>query len=471
MTGRVFTKLFFSFLLVISISTAALDFTVRRFMDHALPGQIHVVRRDLLLASLFAMAIAIALSAWLAQRAASRLKRIVTFAGRIAAGDLSARIEEGNLDEISEVAHALDATAARLQDSFTMLEARQRELAALLDSMQEAVIAVDSAGRIAWSNSIMQRIAPAAARQGQALVHAVRDPEVLACVEAALSRGEIKSGKATSVAPGRTFDINAAPTPDGGVVAVLHDVTEISRAEQMRRDFIANVSHELRTPLTSISGYVETLLESDYKFPGPTREFLGIILKNATRMNRLTEDLLALARVESGDYKVQSRPIPASTLVRGAIRSLAGMVMDLDLRIEPAAATDSLVLADEDALTQVFGNLIENAVKYGKEGKRILVGARDTEGFVEFYVQDFGPGIASEHIARIFERFYRIDKARSRESGGTGLGLAIAKHIVLAHGGTIRVESELGSGATFFFTLPLATAAQTSATEPVPHIS
>lgn len=473
MTGRVFTKLFFSFLLVISISTAALDFTVRRFMDHSLPGQIHIVRRDLLLASLFAMAIAIALSAWLAQRAASRLNRIVAFAGRIATGDLSARIEEGNLDEISEVAHALDATAARLQDSFTTLEARQRELAALLDSMQEAVVAVDSAGRIAWSNSIMQRIAPLAARQGQALVHAVRDPEVLACVEAALARGEIKSGKATSVAPGRTFDINAAPTPDGGVVAVLHDVTEISRAEQMRRDFIANVSHELRTPLTSISGYVETLLESDYKFPGPTREFLGIILKNATRMNRLTEDLLALARVESGDYRVRSRPIPASALVRGAIRALAGMVMDLDLRIEPAAAPDSLVLADEDALTQVFGNLIENAVKYGKKGKRIVVGARDEGDFVEFYVQDFGPGIPSEHLGRIFERFYRIDKARSRESGGTGLGLAIAKHIVLAHGGAIRVESELGSGATFFFTLPVAPAQELSSidTTQVPRIS
>jgi two-component system phosphate regulon sensor histidine kinase PhoR len=466
MTGRVFTKLFFSFLLVISISTAALDFTVRRFMDHSLPGQIYIVRRDLLLASLFAMAIAIALSAWLAHRAASRLNRIVAFAGRIAAGDLSARVEEGNLDEISEVAHALDATAARLQDSFTTLESRQRELAALLDSMQEAVIAIDSAGRIAWSNSVMQRIAPAAARPGQALVHAVRDPEVLACVEAALARGEIKSGKATSVAPGRTFDINAAPTPDGGVVAVLHDVTEISRAEQMRRDFIANVSHELRTPLTSISGYVETLLESNYKFPGPTREFLGIILKNATRMNRLTEDLLALARVESGDYRVQSRPIPASTLVRGAIRALAGMVMDLDLQIEPAAAPDTLVLADEDALTQVFGNLIENAVKYGKEGKRIVVGARDKDGFVEFYVQDFGPGIPSEHIGRIFERFYRIDKARSRESGGTGLGLAIAKHIVLAHGGAIRVESELGSGATFLFTLPLAPAG--AAVTPLP---
>ncbi|MGC2163931.1 MAG: ATP-binding protein [Silvibacterium sp.] len=458
MTGRVFTKLFFSFVLVLAISTAALDFALRRFMEHSLPGEIHLLRRDLLLASLFAMAIAIVVSAIIAQRAAARLNRIVAFAHRIAAGDFSARIEEGSLDEISDVAHALDATAARLESSFRALESRQRELAALLDSMQEAVIAVDAGGRIAWSNTVMQHIAPAAERQGQALVHAVRDPEVLACVEAALSRSEVRSGKATSVTPGRIFDVNAAPTPGGGAVAVLHDVTDIARAEQMRRDFIANVSHELRTPLTSISGYVETLLESRYDLPGPTREFLAIILKNATRMNRLTEDLLALASVESGDYKVKTRPVAASALVRDALHALAGMVIDLDIKLDSADTTSSVVLADEDALTQVFGNLIENAVKYGKGGKQVIIGARDSEGCVEFFVQDFGPGIPSEHLGRIFERFYRVDKARSRESGGTGLGLAIAKHIILAHKGTIRVESELGSGATFLFTLPLAPA-------------
>lgn len=463
MTGRVFTKLFFSFVLVLSIGTAALDFTLRRFMDHSLPGEIHILRRELLLASLFAMALAIVLSAFLAHRAAARLERIVTFAHRIAAGDLSARVEEGNLDEISDVAHALDATATRLEASFRDLESRQRELAALLDSMQEGVVAVDASGRIAWSNAVMHRIAPGAARQGQALVQALRDPEVLACVEAALTGGQPSSGKAISIAPARIYDVNAAPTPGGGAVAVLHDVTEIARAEQMRRDFIANVSHELRTPLTSISGYVETLLESQYNLPGPTREFLGIILKNATRMNRLTEDLLALASVESGDYKVKSRPVPASALVRDAIHAVAGMVIDRDVRIEAAQSTNALVLADEDALTQVFGNLIENAVKYGGNGARVLVGARDCDSCVEFFVQDFGPGIASEHLPRIFERFYRIDKARSRESGGTGLGLAIAKHIVLAHAGTIRVESELGAGATFLFTLPLAqTTPQTS---------
>jgi two-component system phosphate regulon sensor histidine kinase PhoR len=173
-------------------------------------------------------------------------------------------------------------------------------------------------------------------------------------------------------------------------------------------------------------------------------------------MNRLTEDLLALASVESGDYKLRLHPMRASALVSDAIDSLSGMVFESEVTLEAGETTDELVLADGDALNQVFGNLIENAMKYGKSGKRVVVGARPLEGSVEFFVQDFGPGIAFEHLDRIFERFYRVDKARSRESGGTGLGLAIAKHVILAHGGTIRAESELGAGATFLFTLPNA---------------
>jgi two-component system phosphate regulon sensor histidine kinase PhoR len=418
----------------------------------------HLLRRDLLLASLLSVLLATLLAAFLAHRAARRLERIVVFANKIAAGDLSARMQEGDLDEISGVAHALDSTASRLEESFHALDSKQRELAALLDSMQEAVVAVNAAGQVSWSNSVMQRISPMVVREGRALVQSIRDPDVLACVEGALKTRELHSSKAMSVAPGRIFEVNAAPTPGGGAVAVLHDVTDVERAEKTRRDFIANVSHELRTPLTSISGYVETLLETVVDVPDQAKEFLGIILKNATRMNRLTEDLLALASVESGDYKLRKQPVAASALVEDAIESLAGMVVDSDVTLEAGEMTSAMVLVDVDALTQVFGNLIENAMKYGKSGKRVRVGAREAETAVEFFVQDFGPGIPSEHLGRIFERFYRVDKARSRDSGGTGLGLAIAKHIVIAHGGAIRAESELGSGATFLFTLPYSAA-------------
>jgi two-component system phosphate regulon sensor histidine kinase PhoR len=312
----------------------------------------------------------------------------------------------------------------------------------------------------------MQRIAGTQIRPGRGLVHSVRDPELLACVRGALEKREVRFGRASSLSPGRVFEINAAPLPSGGALAVLHDVTRIEAAERSRRDFIANVSHELRTPLTSIQGYVETLLEDPNPNPETTHEFLGVIYKNASRMNRLTEDLLALASVESPDYKLAQQPVRANALVQDAIESLGGLVVDSGVEIESSEAPSALVMADPDAMNQVFGNLIENALKYGKGGKRIRVGARLLEHEVEFGVQDFGPGIASEHLDRIFERFYRIDKARSRESGGTGLGLAIVKHIVLAHGGRIWAESELGRGAAFRFTLPLALAAQPTAADP-----
>jgi two-component system phosphate regulon sensor histidine kinase PhoR len=418
-----------------------------------IPAPVHVLLRGILMASLLSLVLATLLAAWLARRAAKRLARIVVFANRIASGDLSARVEEGNLDEISAVAHALDVTASRLEHSFHELESSRSELTALLDSMQEAVIAINAQGQVSWCNAVMQRIALSPVQEGRALVHSIRDPEVLSSVAAALTQRQASRRRAISVAPGKVFEVNAAPMPGGGAVAVLHDVSEKERSETTRRDFVANVSHELRTPLTCITGYVETLLD-DLSLKHQAREFLQIILKNASRMNRLTEDLLALASVESGDYKLRLQKIKASTLVEEAVGSLAGLVMDSGVTLEIGEVADEPVMADLDALSQVFGNLVENAMKYGKAGGRVAVGVRRQDTMMEFYVQDSGPGIAYEHLPRIFERFYRVDKARSRESGGTGLGLAIAKHIVQAHGGDIRCESELGFGATFLFRLP-----------------
>jgi two-component system phosphate regulon sensor histidine kinase PhoR len=233
---------------------------------------------------------------------------------------------------------------------------------------------------------------------------------------------------------------------------VLHDLTEAESIERTRRDFIANVSHELRTPLTSIQGYAETLLDG-VNSDETLRDFLEIIRKNAQRMARLTEDLLILARVESGDKKLQLRPVSAAELLRDASDYFFDHRADSGMTLEVVNEALKMVSADRDAVFQVFSNLIDNASKYASQGGRILIGAHDVEGFVQFYVRDFGPGIASEHLPRLFERFYRVDKARSRESGGTGLGLAIAKHIMLAHGGSITAESELNHGCTFVFSL------------------
>lgn len=445
MTGRVFGKFFIAFVLATLVGMAAL-------------GGMGVAVAKILLAGLLSLAVAALLAALGARYAARCLEPIRDFAERLASGGLSARIGENHLlqnppEEISATAGALDGAARRMQQSFAALEASRSQLTTLLDSMQEAVVAIDTHGQVTWCNTVMRRIAATPVQEGRALVHSIRDPEILSAVESALGRREVCRSRATAVAPGKVFEVNAAPMPDGGAVVVLHDVSEIERSEATRRDFVANVSHELRTPLTCVTGYVETLLD-DENLSRQAREFLQIILKNSLRMTRLTEDLLALASVESGDYKLRLQPKLASELVDDAVGSLDGLVSDSEMVLETGESAQGSVMADTDALQQVFGNLVENARKYGKSGGRILVGSRNREAFIEFYVQDFGSGIAYEHVGRIFERFYRVDKARSRESGGTGLGLAIAKHIVLAHGGDIRCESELGHGATFLFRLP-----------------
>ncbi len=471
MTRKVFYKLLGLFSVLLVFHAIVMEIFFHQIVETAAVGSLHVLGREALLSGVAALFVALPLAAWFSLSISRRLRRMVKFAHRIAEGDLDARLEDGYRDEISAMAEALNSTAARLEHSFTELESRRRELAALLDSMQEAVVAITREGSVSWSNSVMQRIAGTQIREGRSLVHSVRDPDVLACVEGALKERSVRFGRATTLVPGRIFEINAAPTPGGGAVAVLHDVTSIEAAEKSRRDFIANVSHELRTPLTSISGYLETLLEDPNPKPEITREFLSIILKNSNRMNRLTEDLLELASVESPDYKLRLQPIRASALVEDAIESLAGLVVDSGIALEFGGAPADLVLADPDAMTQVFGNLIENAMKYGKAGKRVRVRAESQQFAVEFVVQDFGQGIAFEHLDRIFERFYRVDKARSRDSGGTGLGLAIVKHIVQAQGGRIWAESELGHGAEFHFTLPKAKAPasispETSASQP-----
>jgi two-component system phosphate regulon sensor histidine kinase PhoR len=410
-------------------------------------------RRNLLEGSAIAALVAMVLAFIATQSIGRRLMRITDFAERVAAGDLTARIEEQSGDEIAHVASALDKTARKLEDGFSALENSRQTLETLLNSMQEAVLAVSQDGRVLWANERMERLLPSRIRLGAPLVQSVRDPEILSSVEGAIERRDVTVARAAKIFSGRIFDVTAAPMPGGGAVAVLHDQTEIERVEKTRRDFIANVSHELRTPLTSIQGYSETLLDHN-NVPEHVREFIEIIRKNATRMSRLTEDLLVLARVESGEQNFKFQLTTAQELLDDAVQTFDELAAIRGVDISVMNMAESPVSVDRDAIHQVLSNLIDNALKYGDTGKKILVGACETEEGVQFYVRDFGMGIPSEHLPRLFERFYRVDKARSRESGGTGLGLAIAKHVVRAHGGTIKVESELNHGSVFYFTLP-----------------
>jgi two-component system, OmpR family, phosphate regulon sensor histidine kinase PhoR len=377
-------------------------------------------------------------------------------------------ITKHSYSDFDDLARAISVASDHVERIFSQSSESRLELEAMIDSMQDAVVAVDPAGRIQWTNQRMQRLMPGASvssaiRIGHSLVQTIRDPDILECVRVALEDRVISERRSTSLLPGRIFEVSASPMPGGGAVAVLHDITRIEQVERTQRDFVANVSHELRTPLTSISGYVETLLDHEASLSPQAREFLTTILKNASRMNRLTEDLLTMARVESSEQELHPGPVPADILVRDAVQAMSGLVQDAEAVLEIGETTTTEVYADTDAILQVLSNLIENGIKYGQARTdlhcRVVVSAHeifDPIPAVEFRVRDFGQGIASEHLNRIFERFYRVDKARSRESGGTGLGLAIARHVVQTLGGTIRAESELNAGSTFIFTLPLA---------------
>ncbi|MGH9517524.1 MAG: ATP-binding protein [Terriglobales bacterium] len=429
------------------------------------------VQRELLEASAVSLFVGFLLALIGAESVARRLRKMVTFAQQIAAGNLSARLPESGNDEIAALATTLDKTARQLETNFRNLESSRLQLETLLNSMEDAVVAVSPKREVAWFNGAMKKLAASTISVGLPLIRAVRDPDFLRVVGDVLDQQKPQSVTLFSVAPGHTFGMTSAPLPDGGAVCVLRDNTAIARVERTRRDFIANVSHELRTPLTSLMGYTETLIDesSDSK----AREFLEIIRRNAQRMSRLTEDLLTLARVESGEDRLQEVPVSSHELLKDAQVSFSELARNRGVTIEVVGSRDLEVVADKEAIHQVFANLIDNALKYASEGTTIKIGADERGSELEFYVRDFGPGIPSEHLPRLFERFYRVDKARSREAGGTGLGLAIVKHIVLNHGGRAGVNSELGHGSVFWFRLPLVKnpSPSSSQVEPDPSVS
>ncbi len=388
-------------------------------------------------------------------------------------------LTQETMPELGSLADALTAAAPRLLSQIEAAQENGRKLQTVLDSMQDAVTAIDAAGRISWANKAMQQLmreSHGSVRAGHSLVQTLRAPEVLDCVQIALESRELVERRPVTVLPGRIVAINAAPMPDGGAVIVMHDITRIEQVERTQREFVANVSHELRTPLTSIQGYVEMLLEEEEYGPGMgnpalalerRREFLDAILKSARRMGRLTDDLLALARVESGERKIAPQPMAVSVLIEECLEAVSGLLKEKGGTLAIAGdPPDVEVMADPDTVLQIMGNLIENALNYGRGADgwaviEISAGMLESETEdslpeVQVRVRDFGGGIALEYQDRLFERFYRVDKARSRESGGTGLGLAITRHLVEAQRGRIWVESELGKGSTFVFTLPCA---------------
>jgi two-component system phosphate regulon sensor histidine kinase PhoR len=448
MKGRIFLKALAAFAAVIVTMAFSTYFAAR---NHSY--EINDIKGALLRGALLALLIAGVLAALIAKTVSARFQRIVSFAEQLSKGDLQARIGEDQDGEIAQVAATLDRSARRLEESFTALKESRAQLEVFLNSMNDGVIAVSPDLKVLWANHVMADLVRHPVRVGTPVIELVRHPDFLNALQTVLATGRRESAIVPALLGMKAFSVTVEPLPDGGAVSVLHDISEIERVEKTRRDFIANVSHELRTPLTSIRGYAETLLDSEEPVNGNTREFLQIIRRNAERMGRLTEDLLVLARVESGEEKLDLQPCLPKRMLEESATAFQESARSADVQVSIDPAPDVPVMADSYAIQQVLANLISNALRYAQNGKSIVLGAKEQRTHVEFFVRDAGPGIPSEHLPRIFERFYRVDKARSRETGGTGLGLAIVKHIVLNHGGTVRVESAIGHGSTFFFTL------------------
>lgn len=353
------------------------------------------------------------------------------------------------------------------QHHTTITEARTRQ-DALLDSMIEGVLVLDETGRVQFANSAFaEMFNTAGVLRGKTLIEAVRLHEVVEIVERTKSEGRVVDHELRlAIEPERWLQINAAALSSVdrrklGVIVVFHDLTRTKQLERTRQEFVANVSHELRTPLSLIKGYAETLLDGAKDNPEVATKFLQTIDRNARRLDLLIQDLLTISSLESGRVSL--------AFGRVNLRALTDrMLMDFKSRAEArhvklvSAMPDLIAHADEARLEQVFGNLLENAVKYGRESGTVTIGGRATsDGMLELFVQDDGPGIPAESLERVFERFYRVDKARSRDQGGTGLGLSIVKHIVHGHGGRVWVESAPGKGAKFYFTLKPAAEEET----------
>ena len=384
------------------------------------------------------------------------LNSLVGASQAIAAGSLP-RFPRSGIPDIDALVQALRQMHRQLVDRFEELRRERAESAALVEAMTEGVIAADGRGRITIANAAARRLLGYETQEALPdLPELFRAKEARKVVEAVLDGTPVQNREIEL--DGSMLIVNARPLPAGGALLVLHDVSELRRLEAVRRDFVANVSHELKTPLTSISGYAETIL-AERPDPALERRFLATILSNARRMQHLVDDLLDLSRIESGRWVPAVEPVGVAEAAQEAWAALGDRAAhgpELALELAPGAPT---VDADPDAVRQVLTNLLENSLRYTPVEGRITCWTRPEDGGVMLGVTDTGQGIAAEHLPRIFERFYRVDAARSRDEGGTGLGLAIVKHLVEAHGGRVGAESERGRGTTVFCWFPPASPA------------
>ncbi len=430
----------------------------------AVTASYRAIHRVMLIGGLVALLVALGIGMFVAGRVTDPVVQMQTIAREMSEGNFAARAPVRSPDEIGVLARAINTLAQRLRDRLADLQHERAKIGAILDGMVEGVLAVDGRGHVVLMNERARTMfgLQTARPEGTPLLEVVRHVGLHELVGRCRLSGEGTVVRRELRVAGpfeRTVQANAVPlrlaADDPGVVMVLHDVTELRRLEQVRTEFVANVSHELRTPLTAIHGYLETLLSGALEDRDHARRFLEIVFRHTERLGRLLNDLTDLSNIELGRVILKIEPTRVDEVIESVLAIIkpradsGGVTLTADL---PGPLP---VQADRDRLAQILINLVDNAVKYTPRGGRVTVRARPVAAArVAIAIEDTGVGIPAEDLPRITERFYRVDKARSRELGGTGLGLAIVKHLVAAHGGQLEIESEVERGTIVRVTLP-----------------
>jgi two-component system phosphate regulon sensor histidine kinase PhoR len=464
MKSSLFIKLLGAAFLIIAVTLIAVDTSVTRFAapaGMANDPSIAALRRQIftisLGAAIVALIVAYAVSRSLSRRV-SGLKRVAETL--LDAGASPQPVADGN-DELGALEHSMTIMAARFHELVDRLSLESARREAILSSMAEGVLAVDSSLHVTFCNDSFARLFgfKGAVRGGLTLLEVVRDPGLLSVLTRVASSGEfVKQRLQILPASGRSFEVYATPlaTASGrGAIAVLHDTTDLERLEQVRKDFVANVSHEMRTPLASIAGYAETLLDGALDDPRNNRKFVEVIQSSAIRLNSIASDLLVLSELEAGVNPGEPGRISVQVALEDALATVESEARARNVAVIRGATQDAQVMGSKIRLEQALVNLLLNAVKFNRPGGEVKADCGLTpEGSVFVRISDTGVGIPFEDLPRIFERFYRVDKARSRQVGGTGLGLSIVKHVIERMDGKITVESQLGKGSIFTVVLP-----------------
>jgi two-component system phosphate regulon sensor histidine kinase PhoR len=385
------------------------------------------------------------------------IRRLTGMSKEMAEGNLSQEIAVPSRDEVGDLARAFNRMAAKLKEAMTLVTAERDRMSIVLESMDDAIFVVDGEGRVTMTNKATEKVlqVPRDAAVGRTLIEAIRDHEVDALLQQCLEKKEQQTGLVEVRSKKRLLGVVATPfVEEAGCLLLIQDLTELRKLETVRRDFIANLSHELRTPIASLKALGETLRDGAIEQPPVARDFLDKINLEVDRLAQMVQEMGDLSRIESGEAPLQKNLLNLAEVVDRAAGRLKAQADRAGLRLETEVASDlARVLADEARIEQVLVNLIHNAIKFTPPGGRIVVSAKTQGDRLVVSVTDTGVGISEEDLPRVFERFYKADKARA--GGGTGLGLAIAKHVVEAHGGRIWAESVEGKGSTFIFTIPL----------------